>query len=92
MPARPDSCSAQTIQHAKKTSAMASVRFRSALAPRKQRLVDVKPSAVWCPQPIVPTPGNQTDQLATRMKMKIVAKNQNVRLTRCGPMMPSRKS
>ena len=31
-------------------------------------------------------------QLAERMKMKIVAKNQNVRLTRRGPMMLSRKS
>src|SRR5215813_10752471 len=30
-------------------------------------------------------------QLAERMKMKIVARNQNVRLTRCGPMMLSRK-
>src|SRR6185503_15938127 len=45
-----------------------------------------------CPHPIVPTPGISPNQFADRMKMKIVAKNQNVRLTRCGPMTPSRKS
>ena len=36
--------------------------------------------------------GNETNQFAARMKMKMVPKNQNVRSTRCGPMMPSRKS
>ena len=35
--------------------------------------------------------GNEAIQLAARMKMKMVPKNQNVRSTRCGPMMLSRK-
>ena len=48
-----------------------------------------KPCAVWCPHPIVPTPGMRPIQFAARMKMKMVAKNQNVRSTRCVPMMLS---
>ena len=40
MPAGPASCSAQTIQQAKNTSAIASVRFRSALAPRNSGCCD----------------------------------------------------
>ena len=41
-PIRPFSLRAQTIQHAKKTSAMASVRLTSALAPRKNGSVELK--------------------------------------------------
>src|SRR5437773_5250909 len=65
--------------------------FTSALAPRSNGSSIVKPTAVGCPQPIEPTPGIKPTQFAARMKMKIVAKNQNVRRIRCGPMMPSRK-
>ena len=90
MPFTPTSFTAQTIQRAKKTSDIASVRFRSALAPRKSGWSIENPWSVRWPQPIVPTPGKRLIQLAARMKMKTVAKNQKVRLTRCGPMMLSR--
>ena len=43
-------------------------------------------------QPIVPTPGIRPNQFAKRMKMKMVAKNQNVFLTSSWPIIPSRKS
>ena len=64
--------SPQTIQQAKKTSAIASVRLTSALAPRKNGSLEHEASAVWCPQPIEPTPGISPTQFAARMKMKIV--------------------
>ena len=78
------------IQQAKKTSAMASVMFRSALAPAEQWLVDLEAVRGLMSPPDRAHAGNQTHQLAARMKMKIEAKNQNVRSTRCGPMIPSR--
>ena len=90
-PIGPTSCNAQTIQQAKKMSAMANVRFRSAFAPRKSGWSTSKPLGVWCPQPIVPTPGMRPSQFADKMKMKIVARNQNVRLTNCGPMISLQK-
>ncbi len=71
---------------------MASVMLRSAFAPRKTGWSSTKPCGVWCPHPIVPAPGTRPSQFADRMKMNTVAKNQNVLLTRCGPMMLSRKS
>ena len=51
----------------------------SALAPRNKGWSILKPCEVWYPQPIEPTPGMSPTQLAERMKMKILAKNQNVR-------------
>ena len=90
-PFRPISCKAQTIQQAKKTSAMASVMFTSALAPRKSGTSSWKPAAVTWPQPIEPTPGIRPNQFAARMKMKTDPKNQKVRSTRWWPMTPSRK-
>jgi hypothetical protein len=79
----------QTIQHAKKNSAIAIVRLVG-VGPRK-RLIDSESSAVWWPQPSCP-PGIRPIQLAARMKMKIVPKNQNVFSTRCAPMTLSRRS
>src|SRR5438552_18797281 len=46
-PFRPISCTAQTIQHAKKTSAMARVMFTSALTPRNNGWSIMKPASVW---------------------------------------------
>src|SRR5262249_52836628 len=40
---------------------------------------------------MVPTPGIKPTQFAVRIKMKTLAKNQNVRFIKCGPMMLSRK-
>ena len=40
------------------------------------------PSCRLCPHPMVPTPGRGRTSSMTDMKMKIVAKNQNVRLTK----------
>src|SRR5215470_2521035 len=39
---------------------------------------------------MVPAPGISPTQFAVRIKMKTLAKNQNVRLTRCEPIIPSR--
>src|SRR3954451_3753296 len=74
-PSGPTSRKAQTIQRAKKTSAIARVKFRSALAPRNKGESTLKPAAVQCPQPIVPTPGMRPNQFAERMNTKMVAKN-----------------
>ena len=65
-----------------KTDNMASVMFRSAFPPRSHGPVTSKPCGVCTPQPMVPTPGSSPHQLVNRMKMKIVAKNQNVFFTR----------
>ena len=67
--------------------------FRSALAPRNKGSSILKPCGAW----LAPADGADARDEAqpscvNRMKMKIVAKNQNVRFTRCRPMMPSRKS
>ncbi len=40
---------------------------------------------------MVPTVGTKPIQLEKRMKIKIVAKNQKVLRTSCGPMIPSKK-
>ncbi len=66
--------------------------FMSALPPRNSGRVTTKPCSPCTPQPIVPTPGIRLNQFVKRMRMKIVAKNQNVLLTRSEPMIPSRKS
>ena len=83
---------AQTIQQAKKIMAIAAVMFRSALPPRSSGLEISNPCQVGTPQPMVPTPGMSPNQFVNRMKMKTVAKNQNVLFTRSEPMMPSRNS
>src|SRR5262249_684528 len=49
----------------------------------------MKPCAPWCPQPMVPTPGIRPIQFAARMKMKMLAKNQNVRPAKWVPMIPT---
>ena len=67
-----------------KSDAMAKVMFKSALPPRSQGCVTSKPPAVCTPFPIVPTPGISPNQFVNRMKMKMVAKNQNVFFTRVG--------
>ena len=79
-------------QHAKNTIAIARVMFRSALPPRKNGSVSSKcPLLSRTPHPIVPKPGIRPAQLQNMMKMKMVAKNQKVFLTRSWPMMLSRK-
>ena len=83
---------AQTIQQAKKIMAMAKVMFRSALPPRSSGVETSNPCGLGTPQPMVPTPGMSPNQLVNRMKMKTVAKNQNVFFTSSEPMMPSRNS
>ena len=83
---------AQTIQQPKKIIDMAAVMFRSALPPRSSGVEISNPCCPETPQPIVPIPGSNPNQLVNRMKMNTVAKNQNVLLTRSAPMMPSRNS
>ena len=89
-PIGPDACSPHAIHDAKKTSAIASVMFTSALPPRNSGCSMMKPSAVRWPHPIEPTPGIRPVQFEARMKMKMLPKNQNVRSTRGRPIMPSR--
>ena len=50
------------------------------VAAAQQRAIDMKNAGgrIGCPQPIVPTPGIKPTQLANKMKMKMVAKNQKV--------------
>ena len=59
--------------------AMASVMFKSAFMPRIRGSVIC---SLWWPgsaQPMVPNPGIRPNQLANKIKMKAVAKNQKVR-------------
>src|SRR5258706_6456328 len=69
---------------------MASFSFKRALAPGKTGEPILKPGSVWCPHPSDPIPGIRPNQFEERTKMKIVAKNQNVRSAKCGPMIPTR--
>ena len=71
--------------------AIANVMLRSALPARSSGRVTSNPCSPCTPQPIVPAPGISPNQFVARMKMKIVAKNQNVFFTSPGPMMLSRK-
>ena len=91
-PRMPLDRSAQINQSTVKIAAIAKVMFKSALPPRSNGRVISKPCSLRMPQPIVPTPGIKPNQFVNRMKMKIVAKNQNVFFTRSRPMMPSRNS
>ena len=91
-PRMPLDRSAQINHSTVKIAAIAKVMFKSALPPRSNGRVISKPCSLRMPQPIVPTPGINPNQFVNRMKMKIVAKNQNVFFTRSRPMMPSRNS
>src|SRR5215470_7747794 len=83
-PIGPTSRIAQISQHAKKTSAIANVIFKSALAPRNQGTDTCSAAkgrtlfAFGGPYPIDPKPGINPTQFENRMKMKTVAKNQKV--------------
>src|SRR5690349_7820953 len=82
---------AQTSHKTIKMTDMAEVIFRSALPPRSKGRVTSNPWAVSTPQPMVPTPGMSPNQLVNKMKMKMVAKNQKVLLTKSAPTISERK-
>ena len=84
--------SAQINQSTIKIAAMANVMFRSAFPPRSNGCSTTNPCGPRWPQPMVPTPGINPNQLVNRMKMKIVRKNQKVFFTNSAPRMLSRKS
>ena len=90
-PSRPLACSAQTIQQHQENHRHRERHVQVGVAAAQQRLRDLEAvRGFGLPQPIVPTPGINPNQFVNRMKMKIVAKNQNVFFTRSWPMMPSR--
>ena len=92
-PPMPCAWMAQTIQQAKKMVDIPRVMFKSAFAPRRSgRVISNNPPWGACrPHPMVPTPGMSPNQFVQRMKIKTVAKNQNVFFTKSWPMTLSKK-
>ena len=82
-PPGPLACNAQIVQRTKNTIAIAKVMLKSAFAPRNSGPLtfSMLSGPVGCPKPTVPTPGIRPNQFENRIRMKIVAKNQNVFFT-----------
>src|SRR5258708_14852990 len=81
---------AQKSHNTMKIADIADVMFKSAFPPRKSGWGTSKPCGVCSPQPIVPIPGISPNQFVKRMKIKIVAKNQNDFFTNSPPIMSAK--